>query len=292
MRGTYDKVCNPEGTGMQQQIGFCSTTESVRIAYAIVGTGPALVVAEPRFSHLGLEWEEPRIRDFWQTIGRHHTVVRYDTQGCGFSDRNRRDFSLDSEIQPIDAVVNALGLDSFALWGRCFGAAPAIAYPREEFHVLSLSAKGDSKQAGNGSAESGTKEQAMQSNLNVGRMGDAGEMLDAKTKAAYKHRIAELRARLEEARDLNKNEMIDELEDESEVLSRELARAVGLGGRDRRAASASERARINITRAIKISLEKIAEHNPALASLLASSVRTGTFCIYTPDSRLPTSWQL
>jgi hypothetical protein len=72
----------------------------------------------------------------------------------------------------------------------------------------------------------------------------------------------------------------------------ELSRAIGLGGRDRRAASASERARINVTRAIKVALERIAEHNPALATLLTSSIRTGTFCSYTPDSRLPASWQL
>ena len=71
---------------MQQRISLCSTADGARIAYATVGTGPALVVAEPRFSHLGLEWEEPRVRDFWQTLGNHHTVVRYDTQGCGFSD--------------------------------------------------------------------------------------------------------------------------------------------------------------------------------------------------------------
>jgi hypothetical protein len=81
-------------------------------------------------------------------------------------------------------------------------------------------------------------------------------------------------------------------EDEIETLGRELSRAVGLGGRDRRAASASERARINVTRAIKIALERIAEHNPALATLLTSSIRTGTFCSYAPDSRLPASWQL
>jgi hypothetical protein len=66
----------------------------------------------------------------------------------------------------------------------------------------------------------------------------------------------------------------------------------GLGGRDRRAASAAERARINVTRAIKVAIERIAEHNPALATLLTGSIRTGTFCSYTPDSRLPASWQL
>jgi len=47
-----------------------------------------------------------------------------------------------------------------------------------------------------------------------------------------------------------------------------------------------------VTRAIKIGLERIAEHNPALSALLTKSIRTGTFCSYTPDSRLPPSWQL
>jgi hypothetical protein len=70
---------------MQQQIGFCSTADGVRIAYATVGSGPAMVVAEPRFSNIGLEWEEPRVRDFWETIGHHHMVVRYDVHGCGLA---------------------------------------------------------------------------------------------------------------------------------------------------------------------------------------------------------------
>jgi len=123
-------------------------------------------------------------------------------------------------------------------------------------------------------------------------MSDAGEMLDAQAKAAHKRRTAELREQLEEARELNQLERVDQLEEEIEAVGRELSRRVGLGARDRRAASAAERARINITRAIKVALERIAEHNPALAALLTSSIRTGTFCNYTPDSRLPSSWQL
>jgi hypothetical protein len=123
-------------------------------------------------------------------------------------------------------------------------------------------------------------------------MGDAGEMLDAQTKAAYKRRTAELREQLEDARERNQLELIERLEDEIEAVGRELSRAVGLGGRDRRAASASERARINVTRTIRVALERIAEHHPTLAALLTKSIRTGMFCSYTPDSRLPTSWQL
>jgi len=168
-----------------------------------------------------------------------------------------------------------------------------LGHPREEVHVLSLASKNDGKQGETDQlAETPSEEQATQSDLAVGRMGDAGEMLDAQAKAAYKQRTAELREQLEEARELNRLELVDQLEEEIESVGRELSRAVGLGGRDRRAASASERARINVTRAIKIALERIAEHSPALATLLTSSIRTGTFCSYTSDSRLPASWQL
>ena len=112
---------------MQQQIGFWSTADGVRIAYATVGSGPALIFAQA-FSHLGLEWEEPRVRDFWETIGHHRMVVRYDTHGCGLSDRNRSDFSLDFEVRIIEAIVRDLELKSFVLWARSYQAAAAIAY--------------------------------------------------------------------------------------------------------------------------------------------------------------------
>jgi hypothetical protein len=66
---------------MQQQIGFCSTADGARIAYATSGIGPALIFAQ-WVSHLELELEEPRIRDFWETIRHHHTIVRYDKIPC------------------------------------------------------------------------------------------------------------------------------------------------------------------------------------------------------------------
>jgi pimeloyl-ACP methyl ester carboxylesterase len=103
--------------------------DGARITYATVGGGPALVVSRQAISHLGLEWEETRVRDFWETIGRYHLMVRYDKQGCGLSDRNRTDFSLDSEVRTIEAIVKELGLKSFVLWGDGGqGAVAAIAY--------------------------------------------------------------------------------------------------------------------------------------------------------------------
>ena len=72
----------------------------------------------------------------------------------------------------------------------------------------------------------------------------------------------------------------------------ELARAVGLGGRDRRAASHAERARLNATRAIRAALTNLARTHPALGAHLAATVRTGRYCSYTPDPRAPVAWEL
>jgi pimeloyl-ACP methyl ester carboxylesterase len=112
---------------MQQQIGFCTTADGARIAYAAVGSGPVLIFAQFAPSHLEFEWEEPRIREFWEAISRHHKVVRYDKHGCGLSDRNRTDFSVESEVRTIEAIVKELGLKSFLLWGHG-PASQAIAY--------------------------------------------------------------------------------------------------------------------------------------------------------------------
>jgi len=113
---------------MQQRIGFCYTADGVRIAYATVGTGPrcwSLRIPPPISDWNG----KSRVRDFWEAIARHHLVVRYDKHGCGLSDRNRTDFSLDFEVRTIEAIVKELGLKSLVLWGQgAAGAAAAIAY--------------------------------------------------------------------------------------------------------------------------------------------------------------------
>lgn len=88
----------------------------------------------------------------------------------------------------------------------------------------------------------------------------AGEMLDARAKAEFKQHLDQLREELDEAREFKDEERTRRTEEEIDMLSRELSRAFGLAGRDRRAASDTERARINVTRAIKAAIERIAAH--------------------------------
>jgi hypothetical protein len=73
-------------------------------------------------------------------------------------------------------------------------------------------------------------------------------------------------------------------------LTDELTAAVGLGGRARKPGSPAERARVNITRAIRGALARIRAHSPALADHLDATIHTGTFCAYTPDPRAPITW--
>src|SRR5919108_261132 len=127
--------------------------------------------------------------------------------------------------------------------------------------------------------------------LSHATLGDAGEMLDAPAKAAYRRRLAEIEDDIEQARALGDSERAAQAGTERDFLVRELSRAVGLGGRDRRAASAPERARVGVTRAVRKAMARIGEHHPQLGEHLDRAIRTGTFCVYLPDSRAPARWK-
>jgi tetratricopeptide (TPR) repeat protein len=120
--------------------------------------------------------------------------------------------------------------------------------------------------------------------------GDSGELLDARARASYESRLREAREELELARRHNDRGQTERLVDEIELLTAELSRGFGLGGRARRAGAASERARVAVTRAIKYAIDKLAEHDVALAEHLRNGIRTGAFCVYSPSSRDPVIW--
>jgi tetratricopeptide (TPR) repeat protein len=122
--------------------------------------------------------------------------------------------------------------------------------------------------------------------------GDAGEMLDTQAKDAYRRRLAEIEEDIEEARTIGDAERVETAQLERDFLARELARAVGLGGRDRRASSDSERARASVTRAIRQAMERIHHHHPTLGEHLDRTIRTGTKCSYLPDSRVEAAWKV
>jgi hypothetical protein len=115
-------------------------------------------------------------------------------------------------------------------------------------------------------------------------------MLDEPAKQAYREQIAELEAEIEQARRWNDLERTARVEGELDALTHELARAMGLGGRDRRTASDSERARASVSKAVRSAVRRLGEEHPELGQHLSLAVHTGTFCAYDPDPRAPVSW--
>jgi len=113
----------------------------------------------------------------------------------------------------------------------------------------------------------------------------ADEVLDPQARAAYRRRLAELDEDLAEAGQWNDTERASRLRAEKDFLVRELAAAAGLGGRPRRLGAESERARLNVTRAIRSAIARIRDRAPAAADHLDQAVRTGTRCSYSPPNR-------
>lgn len=161
--------------------------------------------------------------------------------------------------------------------------ARLLADQGRDFHVLDLVA-----------LESGGPDDAVVI-TRLGRtlrlMGDAGELLDARAKEQYRRRLREIEEDIQEARAMGDTVRAEQAEAEHEFLVRELARAVGLGGRDRRASSASERARSAVTRAVRLALARIRQHDPQLGEHFDRAIRTGTYCAYLPDPRATPRWK-
>jgi hypothetical protein len=103
-------------------------------------------------------------------------------------------------------------------------------------------------------------------------------------------RLQDLREEFDEARSFADDERAAGLEEEIDALVGELARAAGLGGRDRVQASSAERARVSVTKAIRTAIKLIDRQSPALAEHLTASIRTGRFCSYAPPGEAPPRW--
>jgi hypothetical protein len=171
--------------------------------------------------------------------------------------------------------------------------AQLLQRPNEELHALQIAADDGAQ----GAAQLEPSSRGMVSELvdaaekPLTGFSDAGDMLDPQARAAYKQRLADLQAELEEAREFNDIGRGEALQEEIDFLARELSHAVGFGGRVRKAGSVAERARVNVTKALKAATKQIGKVHPALGHHLQQTIRTGTYCSYTPDPSLPITWQ-
>ena len=129
---------------MQQQIRFCKSFDGTRIAYAVTGEGPPLVKAQHWLTHLEYEWQSPIWRPWISELSKRHRLVRMDARGCGLSDRGPERISFEDFVRDLEAVVDALGLERFALFGHSQGGAIGIEYavrhPERVSHFVLLGA--------------------------------------------------------------------------------------------------------------------------------------------------------
>ena len=114
---------------MEQQIGFCTAADDVKVAYATLGEGSPVVYVAGWPGNLQKEWETDFAREFLTSLSQGVRLIRYDMRGSGLSDHDVSDFSPEALQLDIDAVVNHLELDQFALLSLGFFAGPlAISY--------------------------------------------------------------------------------------------------------------------------------------------------------------------
>lgn len=157
--------------------------------------------------------------------------------------------------------------------------ARVLAAPEQELHVLAIASPGG------------------RSNANLDQVlyvfnDDVGPVLDSKAKKAYRERIRELQEELDEAESFNDPVRVSKAREEMGFIADHLRGAIGLGGRDRRSSSNTERARVNVTKRIKNTIEKISSEAPALGRHLKATVRTGTYISYTSRVEPTTDWTI
>jgi non-specific serine/threonine protein kinase len=161
--------------------------------------------------------------------------------------------------------------------------AQLLATPGREIPAIDLSAASGSGNGGVGArvaAEAGLGPAG----------GTADPLLDGAARGAYRDRLRELQEDIDEADRFGDTERATRARQEFEFLARELTVATGLGGRDRLAPSDAERARQSVSKAIRQTLDRIEQHDHALAAHLRHSVRLGAFCGYLPDPRSEVRW--
>lgn len=112
----------------KQEVSFCRSPEGINIAFAAVGSGPPLVKTANWLTHLEYDWESPVWSPLLQRLAEKNRLVRYDGRGNGLSDRDVGEISFAGFVRDLEAVVDTVKPERFAMLGISQGAAIAIAY--------------------------------------------------------------------------------------------------------------------------------------------------------------------
>jgi class 3 adenylate cyclase len=110
---------------VELKIQYARRSDGAKTAYGTMGSGPVLIVPPPWVSHLEF-WQAEPVKAFAERLAASHTLVLYDRHGCGLSDRNRTEFTIEDDLKDLRAVVSALALDQFSLFGYSAGGPVAL----------------------------------------------------------------------------------------------------------------------------------------------------------------------
>jgi pimeloyl-ACP methyl ester carboxylesterase/DNA-binding CsgD family transcriptional regulator len=113
---------------MRPQVRFCTSSDGVRLAYAVSGDGPPLVRAPHWFTHVEHDWTNPAMRPWVEDLSKRYRLLRFDQRGTGLSDREVPEISTEAHVRDLECVVDAAGFERFAILGLSQGAAHAVAY--------------------------------------------------------------------------------------------------------------------------------------------------------------------
>jgi pimeloyl-ACP methyl ester carboxylesterase/DNA-binding CsgD family transcriptional regulator len=120
-----------------QRFGMAPLASGERVAYALTGSGPFLLVAPGWLSHLELGWAIPAERMFHEALSSGRTLVRYDRPGCGLSDPYEGPRTMALELETIAAVTEAIGATRFEMLGWSLGAAVAAQWAADRPETVS-----------------------------------------------------------------------------------------------------------------------------------------------------------
>jgi pimeloyl-ACP methyl ester carboxylesterase/DNA-binding CsgD family transcriptional regulator len=109
-------------------VGFCRLAEGSRIAFATAGEGPPLVMLPGWLCHLEESWAHPAAASARAKFAAAHRFVWYDRLGCGLSDRDGFEPSLENDVAQLAAVLDDAGIDRAHLIGYSYGGPPAALF--------------------------------------------------------------------------------------------------------------------------------------------------------------------
>ncbi|MBV8923916.1 MAG: alpha/beta fold hydrolase [Bradyrhizobium sp.] len=138
---TDESGTSPAGS-FEQEIHYCQARDGVQLAYSRIGNGPPLVKTGNWLTHLEFDLDSPIWGRLYRDLASYRALIRYDARGNGLSDREVPDVSFAHFVDDLEAVVDAAGLDRFALFGISQGCAVSIAYavrhPERVTHLILL----------------------------------------------------------------------------------------------------------------------------------------------------------